>query len=113
MRHRLDEPTRRALRLALTDYAEASVAEWALLAQRKVSPEVTRKADAVLGLLSGQATAKAVGAGVQGPSLARSELLFGALADAHLAHGTAQAGVSGMERALSPSAFSPHGLRQS
>lgn len=61
----LDEPTRGALRKALSDYAEASVAEWALLAQRKVSPAVTRKADVVLGLLSGRATAKAVGEGVQ------------------------------------------------
>ena len=61
----LDEPMRGKLQQALSDYAEASVAEWELLAQRTVNPEVTRKSDVLLSLLSGRDAAKVAGDSVQ------------------------------------------------
>ena len=55
----LEEPQRSQLREALTDYAQASVGEWSLLAQRKSSPEVSIKADRLLVMLGSTSIAKA------------------------------------------------------
>lgn len=61
----LDAPMRERLQRALGEYAEASIAEWASLAQRQVSPEVNRKADAFLALLSGRELTQAAGDSLQ------------------------------------------------
>jgi len=61
----LEEPQRSQLHEVLNDYANASVAEWSLLAQRKSSPEVSAKADHLLTLLGSRSMAKAIGENVQ------------------------------------------------
>jgi hypothetical protein len=61
----LEEPQRSQLRSALNDYANASVAEWPLLAQRKSSPEVSTKADGLLIMLGSPAINRAAGENVQ------------------------------------------------
>lgn len=61
----LEEPQRSRLRGALTEYAQASVSEWSLLAQRQSSPEVSAKADGLLVMLGSAAIAKAAGDNVQ------------------------------------------------
>ncbi len=61
----LAEPQRSQLREALSDYANASVGEWPLLAQRKSSPDVSTKADRLLIMLGSSGIAKAAGDNVQ------------------------------------------------
>ncbi len=61
----LDNPVRQRLQQALGEYAKASIAEWEALAQRKVSPEVSRQADAFLGMLSGREVTRAAGDSLQ------------------------------------------------
>ena len=63
--NQLAEPQRSQLHQALTDYANASVSEWSLLAQRKSSPEVSAKADQLLVMLSSPAIAQIAGDNVQ------------------------------------------------
>lgn len=61
----LDQPLRNELRTALADYAQASADEWALLAQRQSSPQVSTRADNLLTLLGSQTMAKAAGHNLQ------------------------------------------------
>lgn len=61
----LPEPLRARVRSALSDYANASVAEWPLLAQRSASPAVMARADTLLTLLAGRDVGQAVGSPVQ------------------------------------------------
>lgn len=61
----LEESLKRKLHTALADYAQASAAEWSLLAQREVSLEVGKKGDALLGLLSSREIANTAGGNMQ------------------------------------------------
>ena len=61
----LAEPQRSQLREALSDYANASVGEWPLLAQRKSSPDVSTKADRLLIMLGSSGITRAAGDNVQ------------------------------------------------
>lgn len=68
----LDDPLRTRLREALTDYIKTEVAEWPLLAQREVSPDVSRTSDVILAVLSSREVARAVGEGVQAQMLRKA-----------------------------------------
>lgn len=63
--NKLQEPQRTRLHSALTDYAQACVAEWPLLGQRSSSHEVSAKADDLLTLLGSTELGKAAGENVQ------------------------------------------------
>ena len=62
---KLSEPERDRLQAALTDYAQATVAEWPLLGQRSSSSEVSTKADDLLTLIGSPAMGRATGDNVQ------------------------------------------------
>lgn len=62
----LPEPLRGRVHQALSDYAQASAAEWPHLAQRQPQAAVSARADALLSLLASRAVAADRGEGVQG-----------------------------------------------
>jgi hypothetical protein len=68
----LDEPLQSSVHEALADYAQANAAEWPLLAQRRISPDVNAKGDALLGLLSSIQLAQATGGNVQALMLSKA-----------------------------------------
>lgn len=61
----LPPPLRQQVQAATVAYAQASAAEWPLLAQRRSSPHVTQQADALLLLLASPALAQSAGTVVQ------------------------------------------------
>ena len=68
----LDEPFQSSVHEALADYAQANAAEWPLLAQRSISPEVNAKGDTLLGLLSSIQMAQATKGNVQALMLSKA-----------------------------------------
>lgn len=68
----LEEPLRDELRQALRSYAQSCVAEWALLAGRKASPEVGERADALLLLLGSPKVASMAGENIQAMMLKKA-----------------------------------------
>jgi hypothetical protein len=61
----MPEPLRARVRDAIRDYAQASVAEWPLLARRETSREVADKGDGLLTLLASREVEATVGSNVQ------------------------------------------------
>jgi len=61
----IDSPLGVELRQQLVAYGKANAAEWAQLARRHVSGEVSAQSDALLGLLASPEMAKAAGTNVQ------------------------------------------------
>jgi len=62
---KLDEPQRLKLRQALTEVAQSSAQEWALLAQRQSSKKATDDADTLLLLIASPDVAKVAGVNTQ------------------------------------------------
>ncbi|MDZ4317141.1 MAG: hypothetical protein U0989_20565 [Azonexus sp.] len=61
----LEPPLQKRIGAALTDYAQATAAEWPLLAQRNVSQAVDIKGDALLSLLASREISASAGQTVQ------------------------------------------------
>lgn len=61
----LADPLRSELQQAVTAYADANVAEWPELANRRINPDVSARADALFGLLASSQVRTAAGDNVQ------------------------------------------------
>jgi len=61
----LDQPVRDDLKTAITDYAQATVAEWPLLARGETDPGVRRNGDRLLSIVAARSLGEAAGATVQ------------------------------------------------
>ena len=61
----LTGPLRSELQQAVTAYADANVAEWPELANRRINPDVSARADALFGLLASSQVRTAAGDNVQ------------------------------------------------
>jgi hypothetical protein len=62
---KLPEPLETELKHAVIAYADANVAEWPNLAERKINPEVSDRADALFNLLASSRMSSAAGDNVQ------------------------------------------------
>ena len=70
----LPEPLRAQIRAAMHDYAQASAAEWPMLARRESSAQVPVQADRLLKLMASQALAQTATTNVQSLMLGVSEI---------------------------------------
>lgn len=61
----LADPLRSELQQAVTAYADANVAEWPELANRRINPDVSARADALFGLLASSQVRATTGDNVQ------------------------------------------------
>ena len=61
----LDQPVEADLRAAIGDYAEATVAEWPLLARGETDPKVRRIGDRLLSIIAARPLGEAAGANVR------------------------------------------------